>query len=437
MRMHAANNKGIAILGAMILRFSGNNSVGDEVETRQILYVTDSSHKLFLSKETCIVLGMITEPFPRIGEFTSNMMATADYKNDTASATPVSDNCCYGRFGNQADHFLGALAFAHDLNRTLVLPHWVEYRTGLTKSVQVPFDKYFDPEPLKAYNNVILMDEFFKELAPIVWPRNMRTSFCYMSRGANNDCNAKEGNPFGSFWNTFKVDFVKSEFYGPLHYDTRHSNMAEQWIRKYPPDDFPVLAFTGAPASYPIQKENRILHKYLKWSKSVMKKARKFIKSNLQGGPFVGIHLRNGVDWVRACEHIKNSPNMFAAPQCLGYNSEFGLGTHDLCFPSTKSILDTLRQKVTAIKAINVFVASDNDHLIDEIQNGLQDLKIKAVKLDVNDPHVDLAILGLSNHFIGNCISSFSGFVKRERDVHSLPSSFYEFPLKKVKHDEF
>lgn len=60
-----------------------------------------------------------------------------------------------------------------------------------------------------------------------------------MPRGDNDSCNAKEGNPFGPFWDTFDIDFPSSEFYGPLHYDVYHSNMAEKWKQKYPPKDYP------------------------------------------------------------------------------------------------------------------------------------------------------------------------------------------------------
>lgn len=75
--------------------------------------------------------------------------------------------------------------------------------------------------------------------------------------------------------------------------------------------------------------------------------------------------------------------------------------------------------------------------MVDELQNALQQFKVTIIKLQISDPHLDLAILGQSNYFIGNCVSSYTAFVKRERDVKGLPSEFWSFPhRKKVKHED-
>ncbi|KAF4526804.1 hypothetical protein B566_EDAN016631 [Ephemera danica] len=352
---------------------------------------------------------------------------------------------CMGRFGNQADHFLGALGFAHGLNRTLVLPPWVEYRTGETKSVQVPFDAYFKVEPLKSFHRVITMENFMKNLAPKIWPPEKRISFCYMARTSlyNKDkklaanetasCNAKEGNPFGPFWDTFGVDFVGSEMYAPLHYDVHHRNAAAEWHERYPPDKWPVLAFTGAPASFPLQLENRDLHRYLQWSDFIAKAAHNYIHTKLPNGAFVGIHLRNGMDWTRS---------LFAAPQCLGYSNEFGVATPAMCMPPREQVVRQLKHLMRARNYTAVFVASDNDHMLSELKSGLKHLKVSVHKLEPPNPHIELAVLGQANHFVGNCISSFSASVKRERDAKGLPSSFWAFPSERTikaaqLHDEF
>lgn len=76
MKMHAANNGGITILGATILRISGLNNHGEPFETRQMTYGTDNSDKLLLSREACVALGIIPDSFPSVATCSENMIAT-------------------------------------------------------------------------------------------------------------------------------------------------------------------------------------------------------------------------------------------------------------------------------------------------------------------------------------------------------------------------
>ncbi|XP_045193039.2 GDP-fucose protein O-fucosyltransferase 1-like isoform X2 [Mercenaria mercenaria] len=342
---------------------------------------------------------------------------------------------CMGRFGNQADHFLGVLSFAKALDRTLVLPPWVEFHFPAPRSVQVPFDVYFQVKPLLEFHRVITMESFFENLADEVWPKGKRTVFCYQARtyGAKeNDCNAKEGNPFGPFWDTFNVEFDSSEFYQPLYHDVTHSEI-KRWKERYPVSKFPVLAFTGAPASFPVQQQNVGLHKYLKWSDNIAAQRDKFIKENIGDEKFVGIHLRLGSDFENACKHLDSSPNMFAAVQCLGYRNEHGKASQEMCYQSEKTIFRDLSKVLKSTGYSTVFIATDSKDLKSQLSKKFK--KVKFVKHSPDNAHVDLAILGASDYFIGNCISTFTAFVKRERDVNNKPSKFWDFPPSK-KHEE-
>ena len=73
----------------------------------------------------------------------------------------------------------------------------------------------------------------------------------------------------------------------------------------FPPSSHPVLAFRGAPASYPVEEQNRHAHAFLKWSEKINKEVDECIQNTLPKGPFVGIHLRNGIDWVKNVLFVK------------------------------------------------------------------------------------------------------------------------------------
>ena len=68
MTMKAANNEGIRILGAAVVRFAGVSDDGRRLETRQIAYVTDTSDRIFLSRAACVDLDMSSDKFPTLGE---------------------------------------------------------------------------------------------------------------------------------------------------------------------------------------------------------------------------------------------------------------------------------------------------------------------------------------------------------------------------------
>lgn len=68
MQMTSANNSGIEIVGALPLRISGMSPSGVKLTTRQIVYFTPSTKRMFMSKHACSSLGLISSNFPTIGE---------------------------------------------------------------------------------------------------------------------------------------------------------------------------------------------------------------------------------------------------------------------------------------------------------------------------------------------------------------------------------
>lgn len=72
------------------------------------------------------------------------------------------------------------------------------------------------------------------------------------------------------------------------------------YLYRYPPERFPVLAFKGAPAHFPVEQRNLGLQQYVVWSDDMLKKANDLISEKFSNDKYIGIHLRLGSDFVRA-----------------------------------------------------------------------------------------------------------------------------------------
>ncbi|CAD6187369.1 unnamed protein product [Caenorhabditis auriculariae] len=308
---------------------------------------------------------------------------------------------CMGRFGNQLDQLLGVMNFARSLDRTLVLPYFIEYHHPDTELI--PFERIFKPDSMKMFGRVITMNDFVKHVMPKVWPKDKRIALCWTPREAIYDktlphgCHPHEGNPFGPYWSKVGVNFVGNEYFGKLPgaYDLTYPGSRKAWMDKYPPAVHPVLAFPSAPAQFPSTAKVWDNQRYLKWSSRVVTAAKKFINESLPQ-PYVGVHLRNGADWKKACEHVDNHSNkpFFASAQCLGENHHLGKLTKEICMPSKATIINQIVDEVGRTGAKSVFVSSDSNHMLDDINEALKPYDVEAVKYPSEDIYVDLALLG-------------------------------------------
>ncbi|XP_019852336.1 PREDICTED: GDP-fucose protein O-fucosyltransferase 1-like isoform X1 [Amphimedon queenslandica] len=344
------------------------------------------------------------------------------------SCTPVWDDngylvfCpCMGRFGNQAAHYLGAMAFAKDINRTLVLPPWRTY----VRQRNVPFEEWFRPEAVTLYHRAITMAEFMTHFGD-KWTE--RIGYCYKpyNPDAAKDCQMKNGNPFGPFWNELGVNFTKSEII-TLSYDTSHPQIKQQWLERYPSSEHPVIAMKGAPASFPMKKHHRRLQRYLVWSEYIASRGNEFINNTMKNSKYIGIHLRMGSDWQIACSRGKGVRSFFESLQCLEEEPEEVTVDDSICIPKMEDIIADIKYVLSITTDVkSIYIATDVQHsnILKDFNTQLgQGVKIYSLNQDL--PQLDLYLLGRSDYFIGNCVSSFTAFVKRERDVAGLHSSFW------------
>ncbi|UJR32853.1 hypothetical protein I4U23_020315 [Adineta vaga] len=327
---------------------------------------------------------------------------------------------CMGRFGNQVEHFLGGLAFAKAINRTLIVPPWRTYKN-------IRYSEWFEIESLRLYHRVIDAEEFMQTLASRVWPVESRIGFCWLPADrSKSECQMKEGNPFGAFWNELNVSFVDTATY-QLGYD---EYSIAQWYHLFPADKYPVLALKGAPASFPMLAEHRQLQKYMNWSEQIMNEVRHHQTTLFNNESYIGIHLRNDIDWKRSCADVESykTRSYMASPQCFDLSSSTqDYVTHKICYPSDDEIFRLLKNIVVRTRIHNIYVATDKRPMIQEIEEHLAAQRVKVKHLDPWLPVIDAAMLAHADYFIGNCVSSFTSVVKRARDVNNLPSAFWGF----------
>ncbi|XP_072170501.1 GDP-fucose protein O-fucosyltransferase 1-like [Diadema setosum] len=334
---------------------------------------------------------------------------------------------CMGQFGNQMEHYLGALAFGKAISRTIILPPFPTPRGHYY--VNVPFTDWFQFEALlEFYSRLITMETFIQELEPSHWPEEERRGYCRIPAAVSDFlCDTTNGIPFRSFWDRSGINFAEEIKFDLSSAADITDELGMQRVKKdfnsrFPASEHPVLAFKEAPAKFPIDPNNRIIQDYIKWNPTLFAQAQSNMDDMFEGAPYVGIHLRNGDEWEKGCDHEGATKLIAAFRECHEPGDE--RLTRTMCFPPKDVILEQTREAIEKLGAKHLFIATDRLSYQKELEEFLGD-DVKVHHLDPHLPQIDLIILGQADFFIGNCLSSFTAFVKRERDANNKPSNFW------------
>ncbi|CBY18054.1 unnamed protein product [Oikopleura dioica] len=322
---------------------------------------------------------------------------------------------CMGRFGNQLDHVTSMLHKSKEMKTTLLLPSFISYEES--PLALIPFENVFEVSALiEGGFDVLAASEFdFDRLTTILCHRESMT-FSGDHNGATASCDLS-GNPRGTYWRQLGVKFLKSDVVSALEFH-----------------DEPV-ALTGAITAFPAPQSVNYVHQYLRFAPNILKIAYEIVQRI--GSPFLGIHLRLGDDFRSACEILDRNENCMASPQCGTPVVKLDKIKH--CIPPMEQILDELdlfREKFATIyissdKKIDKKIFKKRGFRVTTLDD-YRDLSIPKFF----DPLIDLAVQILSDYFIGNCVSSFTGFIVRQRRVKHLPVDFWGLVEYLDTHDE-
>jgi hypothetical protein len=273
---------------------------------------------------------------------------------------------CQGRFGNQFDYMLSFIEHAKRLNRTAILPPWVEYNAQ-KETNEYPyypgFSEFFKVDSIQRYHRAIDAVEFMATYGP-KWRRLGVVGYSALARAEN----FEKGVPRAGFWKRLGIKFDRFQ-------------QLSSGARSGSTDDVnhPVLAVDCVPGKYPAPASLNKLVRYFEWSSEIDLAATEFIEQYIghRDQPFVGVQWRQ-----EFAARTQNSGKCsgFSVSQCAPYvdgivsrvaaggglDDSAGAGgrsnqyASELCAPSLDSMRTLLRAARTAAgPSAKLFVASD------------------------------------------------------------------------------